>query len=262
MNVYQKIAELQANGQPAALCTVARTSGSVPRRAGSKMLVFADGSIEGSVGGGEMEARVIAEALAAMKDGKPRLVHYELRDPASGDPGVCGGIVEVFVETIKPEETILIIGAGHVGKAVAHLADWLGFRVALSDDRVELCTPEQAPEAQAFYPVQMADLPEQMPVNPQTYIVLSTRNMQVDVEGLPALLETPAAYIGVIGSRRRWTTARKALEAAGVAKKQLDRVHSPMGLELNAETPEEIALSIMSEIVMLKRGGDGKRMGG
>ena len=260
MSIYSRLAELQARGESAALCTVAQTSGSVPRRAGSKMLVFPDGRIEGSVGGGEMEARVIAEALAALKDGKPRVLEYSLTDRARGDPGICGGTMEVFVEPVQPQETLLIIGAGHVGRALAQLADFLGYRVLLSDDRPDLCTPEAVPHARAFYPVPMAELPDNLDINPQTYIALTTRNAEIDIKGLPALLNSPAAYIGVIGSRRRWAEARKKMEAAGVAKKKLDKVTSPMGLELNAETPEEIALSIMSEIVMLRRGGNGKKM--
>lgn len=262
MNIYQRLAELQARGEAAALCTVTQTSGSVPRRAGSKMLVFPDGRIEGTIGGGEMEARVLAEALAALKDGQPRTLEYSLTDPGRGDPGICGGTVEVFVEAIQPQPTLLIIGAGHVGRALAQLADFLGYRVLVSDDRPELATAAAVPQAAAFYPVPMAELPAKLAINSQTYIVLTTRNAEIDIKGLPALLESPAAYIGVIGSRRRWAEARKKMEAAGVDKKKLDKVTSPMGLELNAETPEEIAVSIMAQIIMLRRGGDGTKMSG
>lgn len=260
MSIFSRLAELQASGESAALCTVTRTTGSVPRRAGAKMLVFRDGATEDTIGGGEMEARVIAEALKSLADGQPRTLEYSLTDPIRGDPGICGGTVEVFVETINPEPTLLIIGAGHVGRALAELADFLGYRVLVSDDRPELCNPENIPHGDAFYPVTIAELPNHVALNDQTYICLTTRNAQIDIAGLPALLDSPVAYIGVIGSRRRWTEARKKMGAAGVPAAKLDRVRSPMGIELNAETPEEIALSIMSEIVMLRRGGDGKRM--
>jgi len=259
-SVYSRLAELQASGEAAALCTVTKTSGSVPRRAGAKMLVFADGATEDTIGGGEMEARVIAEALASLADGQTRNLEYTLTDPVRGDPGLCGGTVEVFVEPINPQPTMLIIGAGHVGKALAQLADFLGYRVLVSDDRSELCNPENIPHGDAFYPVTIAQLPDHLAINSQTYITLTTRNAELDIKGLPALLDSPAAYLGVIGSRRRWAEARKKMEAAGVPAAKLDRVRSPMGIELNAETPEEIALSIMSEIVMLRRGGDGKTM--
>ncbi len=260
MNIYSRLAELQARGESAALCTVTKTSGSVPRRAGSKMLVFPDGRMEGTIGGGELEARVLAEALASLKDGQPRVVEYSLVDRERGDPGICGGTVEVYVEAIQPQPMLLIIGAGHVGRALARLADFLGYRVLVSDDRPEMATAAAVPQAAAFYPVPIAELPRKLSINSQTYIVLTTRNAELDIKGLPALLDSPAAYIGVIGSRRRWAEARKKMEAAGVDKTKLDKVTSPMGLELNAETPEEIALSIMSEIVMLRRGGNGQKM--
>lgn len=261
MSIYSRLAELQAGGEAVVLCTVVRTSGSVPRRAGAKMLVFSDGRTEDTIGGGEMEARVVAEALRSLADGQPRTLEYSLTDPSRGDPGICGGTMEVFVEPINPEPTLLVIGAGHVGRALAQLADFLGYRVLVSDDRPELCTRENIPHADAFYPVAISELPKHVKFNLQTYICLTTRNAEIDIKGLPALLDSPSGYIGVIGSRRRWAEARKKMEAAGIPAAKLDRVRSPMGLELNAETPEEIALSIMSEIVMLRRGGDGKQMG-
>ena len=258
--IYQALAELEQNHQAASLCTIVRCQGSTPRGIGSKMLVYPDGSIVGTVGGGEVESRVIGEALDSLKDGSARILPYAMVDPQRGDPGVCGGQLEVFVEPLIPPSKIIVIGAGHVGKAVAHLAHWLGFQVIVSDDRPEFSSPEAVPWADEYYPVPMAELPHQLEITPWTYLVLTTRGANVDVEGLPFLLDTPAAYIGVIGSRRRWETARKGLLAKGVNEDLLDRVHSPIGLELNAQTPEEIAVSIMAEILMLRDGGDGQKM--
>lgn len=259
-SIYQALAELEQNRQAAALCTIVRCQGSTPRGVGSKMLVYPGGSIVGTVGGGEVENRVIEEALDSLKDGNSRVLPYSMTDPERGDPGVCGGQLEVFVEPILPPSLLIVIGSGHVGKAVAHLAHWLGFRVAISDDRPDFCTPEAVPNADAYYPVRMAELPNQLEITPWTYLVLTTRGANIDIEGLPALLETPAAYIGIIGSRRRWETARKGLLAAGVEEDLLARVHSPIGLELNAQTPEEIAVSILAEVLMLRDNGDGKQM--
>ncbi len=260
MDIYRAVVELENNREAGALCTIIDSSGSTPRHTGSKMLVYEDGHFVGTVGGGEIESRVMQAAHEAMQDGKSRRLSYNMVDPSQGDPGVCGGTVEVFVEPILPQPTLVIIGAGHVGKAVAHLAKWLGFRVAVNDDRADFCTPEANPDADEFYPVPMADLPEQMRINSQTYLVLTTRGVTIDVPGLPAILESRAGYIGVIGSRRRWITTRNALIEAGVTEELLKRVHSPIGLELNAETPEEIAVSILAEIIALRNGGSGKPM--
>jgi xanthine dehydrogenase accessory factor len=260
MSVFQKLAQLEQENRAAALCTIIHSQGSTPRGSGSRMLVYPDGSISGTVGGGELENRVIAQAREAIQDGKSRRLEYNMSDPARGDPGVCGGQVEVYVEPILPKPTLVIIGAGHVGKAVAHLAYWLGYQVVVSDDRTEFCTPEFIPDAHKYLPLKMAELPQHLEITPWTYLVLTTRGSNVDVEGLPALLDTPASYIGVIGSQRRWTIARKQMVENGVTPEKLERVRSPIGLELNAETPEEIAVSIMAEIIMLYQGGNGRVM--
>jgi xanthine dehydrogenase accessory factor len=258
--IYQALAQIERNHESAALCTVISSEGSTPRHVGSKMLVYPDGRFIGTVGGGDLEHRVLDEAWIAMTDGESRLLSYRMADPSRGDPGVCGGTVEVFVEPILPPAMVVVIGAGHVGKAVVHLAKWLGFRVAVSDDRPEFCNPEAVPGADAYYPVPMAQLPEQLKINKRTYIVITSRGANVDIQGLPGLLDTNPSYIGVIGSRRRWLTTVKALRQKGIPQEKLESVHSPMGLELNAETPEEIAVSIMAEILMLKAKGTGKPM--
>jgi xanthine dehydrogenase accessory factor len=258
--IYEALAEIASANETAVLCTVVRSEGSTPRHVGSKMLVYPGGRFIGTVGGGDLEHRVLDEAGRALLEGTTRLLAYTLADPARGDPGVCGGQVEVFLEPILPSPTIIIIGAGHVGKAVAHLAKWLGFRVAVSDDRAEFCTPENIPEADAYYPVAMKELPNQLRVDRHTYLVLTTRGSPIDVDGIDSLLDSPASYIGVIGSKRRWATTVKELVARGVSEEKISRVHSPMGLELHAETPEEIAVSILAEILMIRDRGTGRPM--
>jgi xanthine dehydrogenase accessory factor len=259
-SIYQAIHDLQSSQEAGAVCTIIESSGSTPRHAGSKMLVYPDGHFIGTVGGGEVETRVLQEALGAIQDGKPRKLSYNMVNPERGDPGVCGGTLEVFVEPILPDPILLVIGGGHVGKCVVHLAKWLGFQVAVSDDRVEFCNKTANPDADAFYPVMMAELPQKLKFTNQTYLVLTTRGASVDIEGLPGLLDQPFAFLGVIGSKRRWTVTRKGLLDKGVREEQLSRVHTPIGLELNAETPEEIAVSILAEIIMLRNGGTGKSM--
>ena len=259
-SINQSLLDLETSHQSAALCTVVKTTGSTPRHSTSKLLVYQDGHIIGTVGGGELENRVRKEALASLQDGQPRLLTYNMTDPSRGDAGVCGGQVEVFVEPILPSPMVVVLGGGHVGKAVAHLAKWLAFRVAVSDDRPEFCTRESNPDADEFYPVLMAELPLHLNITRQTALILTTRGNNVDVAGLPALLESQAGYIGVIGSRRRWSETVKSLNEAGISDEQLKRVHSPIGLGIGAETPEEIAVSIMAEILMLRGDGTGKQM--
>jgi xanthine dehydrogenase accessory factor len=251
--VYQELAELQNSNRAAALCTIIRTQGSTPRHVGSKMLVYADGSIVGTIGGGEMESRVVVEALQVLEAGVPKILEYSMSDPERGDPGVCGGHLEIFVEPIKSKPIMVIVGAGHVGRAVAYLAKWLGFYVVVTDDRPAMCSHEVLPEADQFYPITFSDFTEEFNITPWTYFVLTTRSVDVDVEGLPAILKSDAAYIGVIGSQRRWTTTKQKLNEIGITDEQISRVKSPIGLALNAETPEEIAVSILAEIIMLKR---------
>jgi xanthine dehydrogenase accessory factor len=259
-SIHQALAELEKNNEVAALCTVVKSEGSTPRHVGSKMLVYSDGKFIGTVGGGELESRVIKASLESLKSGEAQILSYTMADPSRGDPGVCGGTVEVFVEPILPPATVVVIGGGHVGKAVVYLAKWLGFRVAVSDDRVEFCNPESVPGADAYYPVPMEALPSQLNVTRQTYLVITSRGSVVDAAGMPNLLDSEAGYIGVIGSKRRWLTTVKALKEKGLAEEKIAKVHSPMGLELNAETPEEIAVSIMAEILMLRGQGTGKMM--
>ena len=260
MTILQMLAELERKGEPVAVATVVRSQGSVPRHDGSKMLIYPDGRIDGTIGGGDMESRVIKEALAALKDGESRKLSYAFRDVQQGDVGVCGGEVEVFVEPLLPKPQVIIAGGGHVGKAVAHLAHWLGFHVVVSDDRPEFATPEAAPSADEHIHCALAELSSRTRVDQNSYILLTTRGMPVDVEGLPALVETDAAFIGVIGSRRRWEVCIDKLRASGMSDDDIARVTSPIGLELNAESPEEIAVSIMAEIIMLRRKGTGERM--
>jgi len=260
MSFYDRLAEIDRRGLRAAVATVIRTRGSVPRHAGSKMLIFPDGTIEGTIGGGEMESRVIEESLQALVDGKTRILQYAFSDPEKGDPGVCGGEMEVFVEPLQPRPSMIVVGAGHVGQAVAHLARWLGFRLVVSDDRPGFASADSIPDADQYLACPLEELPGKVTIDEQTYVVLLTRGVTVDVQGLPALLETPAPYIGVIGSRRRWEMTVKQLRELGVDDKTIARVTSPIGLELGAETPEEIAVSIMAEIIMLRKGGSGDPM--
>ncbi|MCB8950442.1 MAG: XdhC family protein [Ardenticatenales bacterium] len=258
--ILKSLMDAVAAGEGVVLATIVQEQGSVPRHAGSKMLIYSDGRTLGSVGGGEMEALVIATALPLLASAETRLITYNLVEPGRGDPGVCGGQVRIYLEPYNPPATLLILGAGHVGRALAHLGHWLGYRVAVYDDRAELVTAANIPNAHVYLSGDIDEALARFPITPHTYIAAVTRNVLVDRVILPQLLPTPAPYIGVIGSRRRWAETVRLLREDGLDEDGLTRFHSPVGLELNAETPEEIALSIMAEITMLRRGGDGNRM--
>ena len=242
--IHQAAREIDA-GRPVAMATVIATSRSVPRHVGAQMLVRADGSISGTIGGGEMEARVVSEAQTAMADGRPRTVSYSLVDPGQGDPGVCGGDVEVYVEPYLQPASMLIVGGGHVGRAVAELATWSGFNAIVWDDRAELLADIDA----RCVTGDIAAALHGLSFDERSIIVVVTRNAALDIEIMPTLLATPCAYIGVMGSRRRWATTRDALAALGHDDDQLSRVHNPIGMEIGAETPTEIAISIIAEVI-------------
>jgi len=242
-------------GESVVLATIVSARGSVPRNAGTKMLIYPNGRLVGTIGGGAMEALVCQEAQAVCQSCQPKLLPYTLVDPGRGDPGVCGGEVQIYLEPYIPAAILLVIGGGHVGQAVCQLAKWLGFRVAITDDRPEFAQPGHIPDANVYLPYPFAEALNHFAITPQTYVVAVTRNMMLDREILPHLVNTPAAYIGLIGSQRRWTETQKLLRQDGMTQADITRIHSPIGLELEAETPAEIALSIMAEVVMHYRGG-------
>ena len=251
--ILQELAELEKNSLECALCIVVNSKGSTPRKPGSKMIVFPDGSFTGTVGGGELEGRVLQEAQLAIKAQKPRMIHYKMVNPQKGDPGVCGGELDVYIEPVIPESTVLIIGGGHVGQAVAHLASWLGNRVIISDDRPELCNPQVVPDADEFLPVPISEVSKNITITEHYYLVLTTRSIDVDVAGLPSLINSKASYIGVIGSKRRWEQTQNMLLEKGIPGELISKVRSPMGIDIKAETPEEIAVSIMAEIIQVQQ---------
>ena len=257
--LHELVAAIEAR-QPVVMATVVATSRSVPRRAGSKMLIYRDGTTSGTVGGGEMESRVVHEAAEVMTIGRPRRLNYSLLDPASGDPGVCGGEVELYLEPHMPQTTIYVIGIGHVGQAVVELASWLGYRVVAWDDRPELL--ESVTAADVVATGSIVDALAAHPIDEHTRVVMVTRNVSLDVEILPPLLATSASYIGLMGSARRWQTTRKKLVELGIDDDALARVQSPIGVEIAAESPAEIAVSIFAQVIAQERRAEDQSLEG
>jgi xanthine dehydrogenase accessory factor len=251
--VLGDLAEAVQRGRPVALATVVQTRRSVPRRAGTKMLVYEDGRSIGTVGGGAMEAAVIEEALRAIRSGKSMLLEYDLLDPAEGDPGICGGEVKIYLEPYMPPHTVYVIGCGHVGQRVIDLAAWLGYRTIAIDDRGDLVSEAALPKADVRFHGSVEEAVAAHPIAEDSSIVVVTRSTDLDAAALPHLVDSPARYLGVMGSRLRWKTTSDRLIDEGVPRESLDRIHNPIGLEVGAETLEEIAVSIMSEIIKINR---------
>jgi xanthine dehydrogenase accessory factor len=251
--ISQALVDVLQNNKPAALATVVKTRGASPRQAGAKMLVYPDGSIVGSVGGGEMELRVIAAAKETLVTGQPRYLDMTLSNEQRGDPLICGGEMEIFVEPLLTSPTLVIVGAGHIGAALAQLAQFIGFRVVVLDDRSEFVTPENFPYADERIAGDIVAKIRDVEITPQTYIVLVTRMHTLDAALLGAIIEKPAAYIGMLGSKKRVMTVMDMLKQQGANVDALARVHAPIGLDIHAETPQEIAVSILAEIIQVKR---------
>ena len=263
MEAYRQMADAVTAGQSAALATVVGVEGSAPREVGAKMVVYADGCTEGTVGGGKMEALVIQAAVEAIGTGQSRLVHYDLREVDAGDPGICGGTVDVYIDVALPSPTLLLVGAGHVAMPVSEVAAMCGFRVVVVDDRADMASEERFPRAAERIAADIVESVRGYSVTPQTYVVIVTRGHALDEEVLREVIEQPAAYIGMIGSRRKVHTIFQHLREAGVDEARIERVHSPIGLNIGSQTPAEIAVSIVGEMIAARRGSapPGNRLG-
>jgi xanthine dehydrogenase accessory factor len=252
MTLLRSLADAVDARRAVVLATIVDTSMSVPRHAGSKMLVFPDGTTEGTIGGGEMESRVVAAAIEALAEGRPRRLTYSLVDPGVGDPGVCGGDVELYLEPHMPTTTVFVVGIGHVGRAVIELAGWLGYDVVAWDDREDV--DQVTGDDVTVLSGSIVDAVAAHPIDEHTRVVMVTRNVDLDTQILPVLLATPTPTIGLMGSARRWATTRARLVDAGMPTADLDRVQSPVGMEIAAETPAEIAVSILAQVIGHERG--------
>jgi len=257
--IYEVITEAVRRRETVAVATIVQTRGSTPRQVGTKMLIRPDGTSMGTVGGGALEAAIVEAAREALGEGKSRLVHYGLRaDKHEEDLGVCGGDLDVFVDVVAPQLTLLLIGAGHVAIPLAELAHFVGFRTVVFDDRAEYANRDRFPQAEEIVVEEFEANLGTFDITPSTWIVIASRSHESDAAALQAVIESPAAYIGMLGSRRKVSLVFKTLREAGVGEEQLARVYAPVGLDLGADTPAEIALSIMAEMLMLRQGREGR----
>jgi xanthine dehydrogenase accessory factor len=251
-DIYQAITKIREAGDESALATVISASGSTPREEGAKMLVKPDGSILGSIGGGSIELKVIQEAIEVIKSGRPKHLCYRLKEGEELGM-ICGGDIEVFVEPIIAAPTLFILGGGHISFTLASMAKLVGFRIVVVDDRPEYATPQRFPEAEQTLVSSYDKAFSKLKVSKSGCIVIVTHGHKGDAAALEGALSTEAKYIGMIGSRTKNESVYARLMAKGITQKQLERVYAPVGLPIHAQTPEEIAVSILAEIIKVRR---------
>ena len=257
MDLYEEIVRLRRDGRRGALATIINVRGSIPSFNTAKMLVRDDGSIVGTIGGGCVEADVWQAAREVMEQEKPRTLTFNLNQNPKDDTGlVCGGTLEVYVEPVLPVSLLYLFGAGHVAQAVYKVAITAGFEVIVADDRDAYANRERFSEAREIIAEDFDQAMAKLDPTESSYIAIVTRGHRDDMRVLRWAVQTPARYIGMIGSKRKVLTIYKELEQEGLSSALLEKVTSPIGLEIGAITPEEIAISVVAEMIAVKRGAD------
>jgi xanthine dehydrogenase accessory factor len=254
MDIYEEIVRLRRTGQKCAVATIVQVNGSIPSYESAKMLVREDGSIVGTIGGGCVEAEVWNAAREVIDTEKPRHLTFSLGQDAAYDNGlICGGQLNIFVEPVTPQPCAFIFGGGHVSKSISKIANMAGFSTVIVDDREAFANPERFPEADATYAEPYEDAFQKLRVTSSSYLVIVTRGHRDDMRVLRWAVTTEARYIAMIGSRRKTISVVKELEKEGLARELFQKVFAPMGLEIGAETPEEIAISVVAEMIAVRR---------
>jgi xanthine dehydrogenase accessory factor len=248
VSLLRRIAELEAEGALAAVVTIVRVAGSTPREAGARMIVHADGRIEGTIGGGRIELEAIDAAKAAIASETSRFMDYALTQELGM---CCGGQLSLFIEPIERAPRLVIFGAGHVGVALAKAASDAGFAVHVVDERPELLTKERFPAARGLYD----DLEDpKIPFSDRTFVMVTTHDHALDQRLVERALKKPNRWLGLIGSRRKAELTKKRLDQKGFSEREIASVRCPVGLAIAAETPAEIAVSILGELIAVRRG--------
>lgn len=254
MDIFEEIAKLRKAGRKAALATIIQVQGSIPSYESSKILIRDDGTIVGTVGGGCVEAEVWSVAQDVMREEKPRRLHFNLNNQPEYDNGlICGGSLDIFIEPILATPTLYVFGGGHVSLYLSKVASVAGFDVVVVDDRPAYANKERFPEAIETHAGPWEEIFPRLKVNEFSYLALVTRGHKGDLTCLRWALTTPARHIGMIGSRRKFIEISKVLESEGLSPEKLERVHSPIGLDIGALTPEEIAVAIVAEMIAVRR---------
>lgn len=254
MDIYEEIIRLRNQGRSCALASIINTVGSIPGSSSAKMLVRDDGTIAGTIGGGAGELEVIAIAREVIESEKPQTVSFNLTKRPGIDAGmVCGGSLDVFVEPIVPNPTLYIFGAGHTGLATYRVARSAGFDVVMVDDRKEFANRERFPDAREIVVTDLDSATRQLAPTPASFIVSLTPGHLSDMRVLRWAITTPARYVGMMGSKRKVAGIFQELQKEGIAAERFAHVHAPIGLAIGADTPEEIAISVVAELIACRR---------
>jgi xanthine dehydrogenase accessory factor len=254
MDLYEEIVRLRKEGRRGAVATIVNARGSIPSFQTAKMLVRDDGSIVGTIGGGCVEAEVWQAAREVMESERPRTLTFNLNQDPKYDTGlVCGGTLEIFVEPVLLPAKLYVFGAGHVAASLYQVACIAGFDVTVVDDREAYANRERFPDAQQVIAEDFDKATAQLTPSESSYIVIVTRGHRDDMRMLRWAVQTPARYIGMIGSKRKTIAIFKELQQEGLDAHLFDRVHAPVGLDIGAITPEEIAVSITAELIAKRR---------
>ncbi|MBS1859833.1 MAG: XdhC family protein [Acidobacteria bacterium] len=254
MDIYEELVRLRGIGQKCALATIVEVRGSIPSYESAKLLVREDGSMIGTIGGGCVEAEVWNAAREVIGSEKPKHLTFNLGQDAAYDNGlICGGQLDVFVEPVLPVPGAFIFGAGHISKSLAKVADLAGFRAVVVDNRDSFANRERFPEAAEVHAEEYEEVFPRLAINETSYVIIVTRGHRDDMRVLKLAIATPARYIAMIGSKRKVLGVVRELEKEGVPREALERIHAPMGLDIGAVSPEEIAISVAAEMIAVRR---------
>jgi len=254
-DIYEEIVRLRRAGARGALATIVQVRGSIPAYETAKLLIREDGSMLGTIGGGCVEAEVCEAARDVLSGEKARRMVFHLNNDPGQDSGlICGGTLEVFIEPILAPPTVFLFGAGHVSQSIAGVARQAGFDVVVVDDRERFANRERFPQANVVHAEEFETICGKLTITATSYLVIVTRGHKGDMDVLGWAVTTPAKYVGMIGSKRKVITTFRALEKQGVTAAQLQRVYAPIGLDIGAITPEEIAVAVVAELIAVRRG--------
>jgi xanthine dehydrogenase accessory factor len=257
MDIFEEIVRLGRLGQKCALATIVQVRGSIPSFESAKLLVREDGSMIGTIGGGCVEAEVWNAAREVIATEKPRHMHFSLGQDAAYDNGlICGGQLDIFVEAVVPQPAAYIFGAGHISKSLSKVADLAGFRTIVVDDRETFANRDRFPEADEIHADDYENVFPKLPVNETSYIVIVTRGHRDDMRVLQWAIGTNARYIAMIGSKRKVINVVRELEKEGIPAGAFERMFAPMGFDIGAVSPEEIAVAVVAEMIAVRRNPD------